>query len=333
MREVNEEVDLIGKIKTNLNFELEQLDNVILEYTKSDQSLIVEISDYIFKSGGKRIRPLITILSANLLNKFSGDKHILLAAAVEFIHTATLLHDDVVDESDLRRGNKSANLKFGSKQAILVGDYLFSQAFNLMSIASDAKTLSILATASAKIAEGEVNQLVNSTDIDLSFEKYIKVISGKTAELFAASSASGMSVAGGNDQMVEALYEYGLNLGILFQIIDDKLDYFASSDEFGKQIGNDFKEGKITLPIILLFESTKYSKEFKKIFEKKEFTDEKLKRVISVMRSENIPEKMNKIAKHYSNMARSAIKNLNLKESISSEILLEILDFSIDRMY
>ena len=259
---------LSKKIKSFLFVEISQLNSIIDEFTSSNQKLIREIADYIFLSGGKRIRPVLTLLTAKLFNYNKDMVPIYLAAAVEFIHTATLLHDDVVDDSSLRRGNETANLKWGSKASILVGDYLFSQAFKLMALSKDPATLAILSNAAVRIAEGEVNQLVSSSSLGSAYDENIEIISGKTAELFAAACCVSASIAGQDQKIIDALWNFGLNLGILFQIIDDQLDYFASEDDFGKKLGDDFMEGKVTMPVILSYTYGHYKKFWEAAFNK-----------------------------------------------------------------
>ena len=203
-------------------------------------------------AGGKRLRPLLT-LAATKLCGYTGERHVKLATCVEFIHTATLLHDDVVDDSELRRGQSSANAIWGNQSSVLVGDFLFSRAFELMVEDGSLKVLQILSRASAVIAEGEVHQLLTSNDTETSEAQYLEVIQAKTAELFAAAARIGAVVADRPDVEEEALRAYGLNLGIAFQLIDDVLDYSARQAELGKTVGDDFREGKITLPVILAF--------------------------------------------------------------------------------
>ena len=236
-------IALVGK-------DLEAVNRIIVERMASPVELIPRLAGYIVASGGKRLRPMLTLASARLCGH-AGQRHLPLAAAVEFIHTATLLHDDVVDESDLRRGQASANEVFGNKPSVLVGDFLFARAFQLMVDDGSQQVLRILSDASAVIAEGEVLQLAASNDTDTSEQRYLEVVTAKTAELFSAACRIGAVVADRRDDEETALAEFGRNLGIAFQLVDDVLDYSALQARLGKTIGDDFSEGKITLPIIL----------------------------------------------------------------------------------
>ena len=224
----------------------------ILRRMESRVALIPELASHIIAAGGKRIRPMLTLGAARLCG-YPGDKHVLLAACVEFIHTATLLHDDVVDESDLRRGNATANRVWGNQASVLVGDFLFSRAFQLMVETGSLEVLRILAAASAVIAEGEVLQLMTANDAETLEEAYFEVIAAKTAALFAAACRVGAVIAGRPAAEADALEAYGRNLGIAFQLVDDALDYSARRATLGKNVGDDFKEGKITLPVILAY--------------------------------------------------------------------------------
>ena len=210
---------------------------------------IPEVTAHLVEAGGKRLRPLLTLAAARLCG-YAGEHHIRLAATVEFIHTATLLHDDVVDESARRRGRPTANLLWDNKSSVLVGDYLFARAFQLMVETGSLRVLDILANASAVIAEGEVLQLTVATDIATTEDIYIQVVRGKTAALFAAATEAGAVIAGAPEAHVQALHDYGDALGIAFQIVDDLLDYGGASAALGKNTGDDFRERKVTLPVI-----------------------------------------------------------------------------------
>jgi octaprenyl-diphosphate synthase len=228
------------------------LNHVIQERMQSDVHLINQLGSYIIAAGGKRIRPLLTIAMAQSCGLQPNDPRVLnLAAAVEFIHTATLLHDDVVDESDQRRGQPSANALFGNQASVLVGDFLFSRAFELMVETGHLDVLRILSHASAVIASGEVMQLMATGDITLDQDRYLHVISAKTAALFAAACEAGALVAGGTVEQIESCRLYGEELGIAFQIADDVMDYTSDKDAMGKNPGDDFREGKLTLPVVL----------------------------------------------------------------------------------
>jgi octaprenyl-diphosphate synthase len=235
-----------------LGSDLDRVNQLIVERMQSPVVLIPQLAGHIVASGGKRLRPMLTLGCARLCG-YSGNRHIALAAAVEFIHTATLLHDDVVDASDLRRGRDTANAVWGNKPAILVGDFLFSRSFELMVADGSLRILEILSRASSIIAEGEVLQLMTQNDTQTTEASYLEVIQAKTAELFAAASRIGAVMAGRPDEEEEALDRFGRNLGIAFQLVDDMLDFSACQAELGKSIGDDFHDGKVTLPVLVAF--------------------------------------------------------------------------------
>lgn len=232
---------------------MRQVDGVIRERLSSRVALIDQISRYIVNAGGKRIRPRLVLLFCEALG-FEGPERFELAATVEFIHTATLLHDDVVDESDLRRGRPTANARFGNAASVLVGDFLYSRAFQMMVSVNRMRVLDVLADATNVIAEGEVLQLMNMHDPDLSVEDYLQVIRYKTAKLFEASARLGAVLAGADPATEEACAGYGRALGTAFQLVDDLLDYEGNSSELGKNVGDDLREGKPTLPLLLAME-------------------------------------------------------------------------------
>jgi octaprenyl-diphosphate synthase len=235
-----------------LEGDLERVNRLIIERMQSPVALIPQLAGHIIAGGGKRLRPMLTLGCARMCG-YRGDRHIALAAAVEFIHTATLLHDDVVDASDLRRGRDTANAVWGNKPAVLVGDFLFSRSFELMVADGSLRILEILSRASAVIAEGEVMQLMTTGDTTTSEADYLAVIQSKTAELFAAASRIGAVLAGRPADEEAALDEFGRNLGTAFQLIDDMLDFSAREAELGKSVGDDFRDGKVTLPVLLAF--------------------------------------------------------------------------------
>lgn len=231
---------------------MNQVNSVILRRMQSDIPLIPELAGHLIAGGGKRLRPMLTLASAALL-EYPGDRQYKLAAAVEFIHTATLLHDDVVDGSDLRRGKTAANLIWGNPAAVLVGDFLFSRSFELMVEDGSLKVLKILSNASAVIAEGEVNQLTAQRKVGTTEDHYLEIIGAKTAALFAAASRIAAVVAERDEDQEMALDAYGRNLGIAFQLIDDAIDYASDEETMGKATGDDFRDGKVTLPVILAY--------------------------------------------------------------------------------
>ncbi len=241
--------DLIEPIADDMR----ALDVVIRERLDSDVVLIRTIGDYIVSGGGKRMRPALLLLVAKALG-YQGDTHHLLAGVVEFIHTATLLHDDVVDDSDMRRGRQTANAVFGNAASVLVGDYLYSRSFEMMVESDSMRAMAVLSGATTVIAEGEVLQLLNVHDPDVSLERYLQVVRYKTAKLFEAAAQVGAIVAGANSEQEEAMAAYGRHLGTAFQLIDDVLDYTGDADSLGKNVGDDLREGKPTLPLIRAME-------------------------------------------------------------------------------
>ncbi|MBV9859228.1 MAG: polyprenyl synthetase family protein [Alphaproteobacteria bacterium] len=232
--------------------DLDRVNRVIVERMKSPVALIPQLAGHLVSAGGKRLRPMLTLASARLCG-YAGDRHIALAAAVEFIHTATLLHDDVVDDSDLRRGRDTANALWGNKPAVLVGDFLFSRSFELMVEDGSLRVLEILSRTASVIAEGEVLQLTTANDTGTTEAAYLDVIGAKTAALFAAASRLGAVLAERGAEQEEALDRFGRNLGLAYQLIDDMLDFSAQESELGKSVGDDFRDGKITLPVLIAF--------------------------------------------------------------------------------
>jgi octaprenyl-diphosphate synthase len=235
-----------------LGKDLDGVNALIVARMHSPVALIPQLAGHIVSAGGKRLRPMLTLASARLCG-YQGEEHLALAAAVEFIHTATLLHDDVVDSSDLRRGRDTANAVWGNKPAVLVGDFLFARSFQLMVEDGSLRVLDILSRTSAIIAEGEVHQLITANDTASTEAAYLEVIEAKTAALFSAASRIGAVLADRPSDEEEALARFGRNLGIAYQLIDDMLDFSAHQSEFGKSVGDDFRDGKITLPIVIAF--------------------------------------------------------------------------------
>lgn len=242
--------DALQRLASLLSNDLAATNAAIMARMASEVDLIPQLAAHLIAAGGKRLRPLLTLASARLCG-YRGDRHVGLAACVEFIHTATLLHDDVVDESGLRRGLASANAIFGNKASVLVGDFLFARAFELMVADGSLEVLRILCNASATIAEGEVLQLSTQNDLGTDIPRYFQVIEGKTAALFAAACEVGAVVAQRDDTIRAALAGYGAALGMAFQLVDDALDYAADQDELGKTVGDDFREGKLTYPVLI----------------------------------------------------------------------------------
>lgn len=239
-----------NKIKDLARDDMAAVDRTIRERLQSDVVLINQLATYIVSSGGKRLRPLLTLIASRALGYEHGDKHVLLAAVIEFIHTATLLHDDVVDGSELRRGQTTANTIWGNEASVLVGDFLYSRAFEMMVETNDMRVMEILASTTNNIARGEVLQLLNCHDPDTDETRYFDVIRSKTARLFEAASQLSAVITKQNGATEQAMATYGMHLGIAFQLIDDTLDYGASNPELGKNVGDDLAEGKPTLPLI-----------------------------------------------------------------------------------
>jgi octaprenyl-diphosphate synthase len=241
--------EAVAGLRALCDDDLGEVNATILGAMRSRAPMIHDVASHLINSGGKRLRPLLTLASARLFG-YSGGDHVKLAAAVELIHGATLLHDDVVDASALRRGEKTANVIWGNKESVLVGDYLFAQAFELMVAAGDLKVLQSLSRASGVIAEGEVLQLATQKNLKATFEMYLAVVESKTAALFAAATQAGAIVAGADPRGEEALRSFGRNLGVAFQLVDDALDYSGREQSLGKSVGDDFREGKMTLPVV-----------------------------------------------------------------------------------
>jgi octaprenyl-diphosphate synthase len=241
-------------ITTPIAADMDAVNRVIREQLYSDVPLVNQIAEYIISAGGKRIRPVLVLLMANA-HGYRGTNHHQMAAVIEFIHTATLLHDDVVDESSLRRGRQTANAMFGNAASVLVGDFVYSRAFQMMVTVGNMRIMQILADATNVIAEGEVLQLLNMHDPDVTEERYLQVIRSKTAKLFEAAAQLGALLAGATEADIEAAAEYGRSLGTAFQLVDDVLDYSGNAADIGKNVGDDLREGKPTLPLIWLLEN------------------------------------------------------------------------------
>ena len=305
---------------------------VILERMQSKVALIPELAGHLIAGGGKRMRPMLTLACANLLD-YSGTRHHKLAAAVEFIHTATLLHDDVVDGSGTRRGKRTANLIWGNPASVLVGDFLFSRAFELMVEDGSLKVLRILSQASAVIAEGEVEQLTAQRRIDTGEEQYLQIIGAKTAALFAAACRIAPVVAEASEEAEIALESYGRNLGVAFQLIDDVIDYASDATIMGKGVGDDFRDGKMTLPLILAY--ARGSPAERSFWEAavagERISDDDLAQAIALMRSSEALSDTIDRARHY---ARRAIDALGpFPPGKAKAALTEAVEFAVARAY
>lgn len=310
--------------------DMKAVNALIIERMDSPVKLIPQLASYLIAAGGKRVRPLLTLASTAI---YEGDitRAHRLAAAVEFIHTATLLHDDVVDESLERRGQDAANLVFGNQASVLVGDFLFSRAFKLMTEDGSLEVLRILSEASAIIAQGEVMQLTTANNLDTTMDEYIEVIKAKTAALFAAACEVGPVIADAGPDAAKAMAEYGLNMGIAFQIADDMLDYMAEREQLGKTIGDDFREGKITAPILFaLKQATPEEYEFwERTLKEREQNDNDLKTTYGIFEKHNIVESCFDLACEYKDKAVSALHKA--PQSELRETLEHIAEFTITR--
>jgi octaprenyl-diphosphate synthase len=312
--------------------DLDRVNSTILEHMQSPVHLIPQLAGHLIAAGGKRLRPMLTLGAAALCG-YSGDRHIKLAACVEFIHTATLLHDDVVDESGLRRGKETANAVWGNQASVLVGDFLFSRSFQLMVTDGSLHVLKILSGASAIIAQGEVQQLLTTNDTTTSETAYLEVIQSKTAELFAAAARIGAVVANRPETEEEALTSFGTNLGIAFQLVDDALDYSARQAKLGKTVGDDFSEGKITLPVILAF---RRGTEGDRIFWRRTLEDLKQKpedlewAQKLILKYGSLEDTISR-ARHYAAIARDALGLF--ADGEPKRALTEVIDFCVEREF
>lgn len=312
--------------------DLKAVNDEIVKRMQSPVALIPQLAAHIVAAGGKRLRPMLTLAAAELCG-YQGKRHVTLATCVEFIHTATLLHDDVVDESELRRGRDSANAIFGNSASVLVGDFLFSRSFELMVEDGSLKVLGILSRASSVIAEGEVLQLMTTNDTETGETQYLEVIESKTAQLFAAACQIGAVVADRPKVEEDALEAFGMNLGVVFQLIDDVLDYQADQEKLGKTVGDDFREGKITLPVILAFRRGDEEERafWRRTLEDLEQTDDDLAHAIKLMEKHDALSDSIERARHYGAIARDALGIF--KDCPEKRALIEIIDFCIQRAH
>jgi octaprenyl-diphosphate synthase len=322
----------LDRLTALLETDLALVNTLILKRMQSPVALIPQLAGHIIAAGGKRLRPMLTLASARMCG-YRGERHIALAAAVEFIHTATLLHDDVVDASDLRRGLATANAVWGNKPSVLVGDFLFSRAFELMVEDGCLRVLDILSEASAVIAEGEVLQLVTSNDLETSEAAYLQVINAKTAQLFAAASRIGAVLGDRSEADEKALEAYGRNLGIAFQLIDDMLDYSARQAELGKTVGDDFRDGKITLPVVLAWRAAdeRERRFWRRTLEQTEQQPDDLPHAIGLMRRHGTLDATLERAREYGDMARRALSSF--RDGPERRALDEVIDFCLVRSY
>ena len=322
--------DALARLQEMLGDDLALTNRAIVERMHSPVALIPQLAAHIVAAGGKRIRPLLTLAAARLCG-YRGPRHVALAACVEFIHTATLLHDDVVDESTLRRGQASANALWGNKPSVLVGDFLFARAFQLMTEDGSLEVLRILSAASATISEGEVLQLVTQNDLSTTEAQYLEVIEGKTAALFAAATRIGAVVAGRPQRDAEALDAYGRNLGIAFQLVDDALDYAAEQAQLGKTVGDDFREGKITLPVLVAFHAGDEEEQafWRRAMEAREQDEDDLARAQALIaRHDGIGETIRR-AEAYGTAALAALEDF--EENGFRRALADVVEFCVSR--
>jgi octaprenyl-diphosphate synthase len=311
--------------------DMERVNQLILAKAGSDVQMIPEVANHLISSGGKRLRPMLTIAAANLFG-YRGEAHVKLAASVEFMHTATLLHDDVVDESDMRRGKKTARILWGNQASVLVGDFLLGQAFKMMVEVGSLEALDVLATAATVIAEGEVLQLSVAKNMETTEDDYLEVIRAKTAALFAAAAEVGPIIAGTSKADRAALRSYGMNLGLAFQLVDDVLDYGGKTADLGKNTGDDFREGKITLPVILAWRRGNEEERafWRQAIEGGQNDDASLERAIGLITKYGSLADTIARANHYGTMARDALAVL--PASPWRAALMEVIDFCIDRV-
>jgi octaprenyl-diphosphate synthase len=322
----------MGALRHLVEADLLRVNQLILDRMHSPVALIPQLAGHIISAGGKRLRPMLTLATARLCG-YEGDRQLALAASVEFIHTATLLHDDVVDASDLRRGLATANALWGNKPSVLVGDFLFSRAFQLMVADGSLEVLRILSTASAVIAEGEVLQLITANDIETTEAAYLEVIGAKTAALFAAASEIGGVIAERPAAEIEALASYGRNLGMAFQLVDDMLDYSAHQAELGKTVGDDFRDGKMTLPIVLaLAKADDEERDFwRRTLEDQEQTEADLGRAVQLMRKHGTLDLTLARARSYAEAAIQAL--VIFPDQPIRKALVDVAEFCLQRGY
>tara|TARA_B100000949_G_scaffold83242_1_gene74518 strand:+ start:22 stop:1035 length:1014 start_codon:yes stop_codon:yes gene_type:complete len=325
----NSYFDLKNSVEEKLILVEEKIKNKLT----SEVDLVQKISDYHIETGGKRLRALLTLGSSKLCGYLKGGRDINLAACVELIHGATLLHDDVIDNGDIRRGKKTTNVIWGNQSSILAGDYLLSRCFEMMVEDGNLEILKLLSSTSAKIAQGEILQLQHKGEVDMLEETYLKIISSKTAVLFSAATKVGAILAERNNKEKEALEFYGKNLGLTFQIADDTLDYNSNINLFGKNTGNDFYEGKITLPIILLFQQANDSekKQLENIFNKNIRSENDFSDVLKLISKYKIISKCYKKAEHFINLASNSLSIF--KDTEEKKILENLTSFSLERSF
>mgnify|MGYP001323628951 FL=1 len=320
-------------LRNSVEDKLALVDERIVSKLSSNVELVHKMTEYHLRTGGKKLRALLTLASAKLSGYNKGGRDINLAACVELIHAATLMHDDVIDNSEIRRGKKTLNKIWGNQSSILVGDYLLSRCFEMMVDDGNIEILKLLSSTSTKIAQGEILQLQHKGEIDILEEIYFKITSSKTAALFSAATKVGAILGEKESKYKEALEFYGKNIGLTFQIADDALDYNSNLQLFGKEIGNDFFEGKVTLPIILLYQKIDNSKKkiLKDLFFKDKRDKDELKYVLNLIKENNIIKDCYKKADHFINLASNALSVFD--DSKEKKILKNLTKFSIERNF
>jgi len=311
--------------------DMEAVNTLILDKAGSNVEMIPQIANHLISSGGKRLRPMITLASARLCG-YQGRAHIDLAAAVEFMHTATLLHDDVVDESDLRRGQKTARMIWGNQASVLVGDFLLGQAFKMMVDVGSLPALAVLSNAAAIIAKGEVMQLIAARDMATSQEHYLEILDAKTAALFSAAAKVGPIIAGEDIKIPNDLGRYGRSLGLAFQLVDDALDYGGNKEKLGKNTGDDFREGKITLPVILSYQrGDNQEREFwQAVVSGQADTQADFEQALELIHRYHALEDTIALARDFGNQARASLQDLEDNEY--RQALEQVVDFCINRV-
>jgi len=321
------------ELKNLVGTKLDDVNQQIKYKLASEINLIHKMTNYHLKSGGKKIRSLLTLGSAKLCGYQDGNRDVNLAACVELIHSATLLHDDVIDNGDLRRGIKTPNTIWGNQSSILVGDYIFSRCFEMMVEDGSQEILKLLSSTSSKIAQGEILQLENKSEIDILEETYFNIINSKTAALFAAATKVGACITNRKKKEKDALESYGRNLGFAFQIADDALDYYSTKTIFGKEIGKDFFEGKVTLPIIFLYQKTNSNEKIflEKIFKKKNRSKLEFIETQNLIKKYNTIDSCFKRAEHFVNISYNALNIFN--PSKEKSILQNLTSFSLERSF
>ena len=321
------------ELKKSVEDKLVMVDERIEEKLQSNVDLVKKMSSYHLNTGGKKLRALITLGASRLCGYNKGSRDVNFAACVELIHSATLMHDDVIDNGEIRRGKKTLNKIWGNQSSILVGDYLLSRCFEMMVEDGNLEILKLLSSTSALISQGEILQLQYKGDVDMLEETYLKIISNKTAALFLAAAQIGPIITDKENKYKDALESYGKNLGLTFQIADDTLDYNSDLKIFGKNIGNDFFEGKVTLPIILLFQKISDNKKklLKDFFIKENRNENDLKEVLKLIKDHNIINECYKKAEHYINLASNSLNIF--QNSNEKDILRNLTTFSLERNF